>query len=296
MALHATRPAPTHVLAHLSDTHLIAGGGLLHGRVDTVAQFQHALARLEASAERVDALVISGDLTDAGDEASYALLLEIATPVAQRLGAELILTGGNHDERAPLARALYGNETDAPQDRGTTIRGLRVIAVDSAVPGYHYGGISNAQFDWLARELETQAEHGTILVMHHPPIIYRSSTMQLLDFEDAGRLRETLEGSDVRAILSGHLHVTTFGILGSIPVLVAGGVSFADDAGAPREGMVAADGPQSYSLVEVHPDQIAATAVSVAEQERWPALSDEVSAYLDTVPPEKWREVFARKP
>ncbi|MDN5789327.1 MAG: metallophosphoesterase [Micrococcales bacterium] len=296
MALQATRPAPTHVLAHLSDTHLIAGGGLLHGRVDTAAQFRRALDRLEASAERVDALVISGDLTDAGDEVSYALLLEIATPVAQRLGAELILTGGNHDERRPLARALYGNDTDAPQDRVTTIRGLRILAIDSAPPGYHYGGFDDAQYDWLARELATQAEHGTILVMHHPPITYRSPTMQLLDFEETGRLRATLEGSDVRAILSGHLHVTTFGTLGAIPVLVAGGVSFADDAGAPRERMMAADGPQSYSLVEVHPDQVVATVVAVAEHERWPALSPEVSAYLDTVPQQELREVFARRP
>ena len=62
MALTGSRPAPTHVLAHLSDTHLIAAGGLLAGHIDTEAQLRKALARVESSGERVDALVLSGDL------------------------------------------------------------------------------------------------------------------------------------------------------------------------------------------------------------------------------------------
>jgi len=60
MAFTGTRPAPTHVVAHLSDPHLIARGGLLAGRIDTEHQLRQALARVEASQERVDALVISG--------------------------------------------------------------------------------------------------------------------------------------------------------------------------------------------------------------------------------------------
>ncbi|MEO7130208.1 MAG: metallophosphoesterase [Dermatophilaceae bacterium] len=295
MALHGTRPAPTHVLAHLSDPHLIAGSGLLHGRIDTRAQLRRALERLEASQERIDAVVISGDLTDNGDELSYALLHEMVLPVVARLGAELVLTSGNHDERGPLARVLYGQETAAPQDTVTMLRGLRIIDLDSAIPGYHHGGFDDGQYAWLAEELATTAQHGTIIVMHHPPITYRSPTMQLLDFEDVDRLRAALQGTDVRAILSGHLHVTTFGTLGSIPVLVAGGVSYVDDAGAPRELMIAATGPQSYLLIEVHPDEVVATVVPIGPHDTWPALSDDVRDFLDTVPLEDQREIFSRK-
>src|SRR6478735_5210534 len=128
MAFTGSRPAPTHVLAHLSDTHLIAAGGLLAGHIDTEAQLRKALARVESSGERVDALVLSGDLAD------------IVDPVVTRLGCALVLTGGNHDERRPMARTLHGIDTDAPQDTVTDCDGLRVIAIDSAVPGYHHGG------------------------------------------------------------------------------------------------------------------------------------------------------------
>src|SRR6478736_3541589 len=295
MTLRGSRPAPTHVIAHLSDPHLIAAGGLLAGRIDTEAQLRRALARVERSGERVDALVISGDLADSGDPAAYALLKEIVEPVVARLGCALVLTGGNHDERLPMARTLYGVDTDAPQDTVTDVNGLRVIAIDSAVPGYHHGGFSDDQYGWLAEELAQPAEHGTILVIHHAPVTYRSPVMQLLDFDDVDRLRDVVEGSDVRAVLSGHLHVTSFGTLGPVPVIVAGGVSYVDDVGAPRELLMGVDGPQSWNLVEVHADQVVATVVPIEQHRTWPALSEAVTEFMATVPEADRREVFSRK-
>ncbi|GAA2159318.1 calcineurin-like phosphoesterase family protein [Humibacillus xanthopallidus] len=296
MALSGGRPAPTHVIAHLSDPHLLGSrGGRLAGRIDTAEQLRRGLERVESCSEAIDALVISGDLADSGEPAAYELLLELVGPVVERLGCELVVTGGNHDERRPLATVLFGVDDDAPQDRVTTVRGLRIITIDSAVPGYHHGGFSDDQYAWLAKELTTQADHGTILVIHHAPITYRSPVMQLLDFDDVDRLREVVEGTDVRAVLSGHLHVTSFGMLGSVPVMVAGGVSYVDDVGAPRELLMGVDGPQSWNLVEIHADEVVATVVPVSQHETWPALSEAVMDYMATVPTEQQREVFSRK-
>lgn len=295
MAVKGTHPAPTHVLAHLSDPHLLADGSLLHGRIDTADRLRRCLERIEGSGEQIDAVVLSGDLTDAADPAAYALLREFVEPVAQRLGAQVVWTGGNHDERRPLARELFGVDSDEPQDTVTVIHGLRVLAVDTALPGRHDGGLSDHQFDWLTGKLDEPAEHGTILVMHHPPLVYRSPWMQLLDFGQLGRLRETLEGTDVRAILSGHLHVPTFGMLGRTPVHVAGGVSYADDVGAPRDCLMAVDGAQSWNLVEVHADQVVASVVPASQQTTWPALSRAVAEHLAAIPPDDQRDVFATK-
>ena len=295
MALTASRPAPTHVIAHLSDPHLIAGGGLLAGHIDTQGQLRKALARVEGSRERIDALVLSGDLTDTGDPAAYDLLLEIVGPVVERLGCALVLTGGNHDERRPLAQRLHGLDTDEPQDSVTVVDGLRIIAIDSAVPGHHHGGFSDTQYEWLADELASPAEHGTLLAIHHAPITYRSPVMQLLDFDGVDRLRSALEGTDVRAILSGHLHVTSFGTLGGIPVFVAGGVSYVDDVGAPRDLLMGVDGPQSWNLIEVHADSIVGTVAPVEQHPTWPSLSEAVVEFMATVPEEDRRTVFSTK-
>lgn len=295
MASLGTSRSPSHVIAHLSDPHLIPGERLLGGHIDTVAQFRTCLERVATSGIPFDAVVVSGDVADQGEPEAYALFRELVDPVVERLGAELVVTGGNHDERAPLAQGLYGVETDEPQDRVTWVNGLRIVDVDTALPGYHHGGLSDLQYDWLARELESRAQHGTLLVMHHPPIVYRSPVMQLLDFDDPARLADTLAGTDVRGILSGHLHVTTFGTLGGVPVFVAGGVSYVDDVGVPGDDLMAIDGPQSWSIVEVHPDQVLATVVPVEQHKTWPALPAGVMEYMETVPLEQRREVFSRK-
>ena len=295
MVFTGSRPAPTHVIAHLSDMHLIAGDGLLQGHIDTVTQLRKALAKVEASGERFDAIVLSGDLADSAEPEAYATLRALVEPVAERLGAAVVVTGGNHDERRPLALGWFGRDTDEPQDTVTVVGGLRIVAVDSAVPGFHHGGFSENQYAWLTDVLATPAEHGTVLVMHHPPITYRSPVMQLLDFDDPDRLRRTLEGTDVRAILSGHLHVTSFGTLGPVPVFVAGGVSYVDDVGAPRELLMGVDGPQSWNLVEVHGDHVVATVAPVEQHPTWPSLSDAVVDYMATVPEADRRIVFSTK-
>jgi hypothetical protein len=76
---------------------------------------------------------------------------------------------------------------------------------------------------------------------------------------------------------------------------VAGGVSYVDDVGAPRELMMGVDGPQSWNLVEVHADGVVASVVPIAQHETWPALSDAVVEFMAAVPQDEQREIFSRK-
>src|SRR6476661_3079574 len=60
---------PTHRLAHLSDTHLTSRDVLYNNRIDADAAVGRAAAVLRRAARDgrpVDALVVTGDLTDTG--------------------------------------------------------------------------------------------------------------------------------------------------------------------------------------------------------------------------------------
>ena len=114
-----------------------------------------------------DALVLSGDLTDQGQPEAHALLREIIEPVAERLGAPVIMTGGNHDERRALARGLYGVDTDEPQDAVAMVRGLRIITMDSALQASITAASPTPNTIGSTTQLGQPAEHGSILVMHH---------------------------------------------------------------------------------------------------------------------------------
>ena len=95
-------PPPYHVIAHLSDPHLLAGGQMQYGAVDTEAGLRLALERLAAVDPPPQALAFTGDLADKAEPAAYARLREIVEPAAAAMGAEVVWVMGNHPA-APAA-------------------------------------------------------------------------------------------------------------------------------------------------------------------------------------------------
>jgi 3',5'-cyclic-AMP phosphodiesterase len=249
----AEYPRPDHFLVHLSDTHLIAGDGLLYDRVDAERHLRTLLSELEASGSRPEALVFTGDLADRGDPAAYARLRSIVDPIAARLGTRVIWVMGNHDNRAAFRSELLDQRPSmATIDRVHDVNGLRVIVLDSSVPGEHFGELRGSQLDWLAEELASPAPHGTILAMHHPPVPCVLDLAVTVELRDQAALAEVLEGSDVRAILAGHLHYSTTATFAGIPVSVASASCYTQDLNVRAGGSRSRDGAQAFNLVHVY--------------------------------------------
>src|SRR5439155_243446 len=81
------------------------------------------------------------------------------------LGAQVVWVMGNHDERGAYSQALFGEASDAPQDAVYDVNGLRIVSLDSTVPGYHHGELSAEQLAWLADVLADPAPHGPLLAL-----------------------------------------------------------------------------------------------------------------------------------
>jgi len=301
-------PPARQVLVHLSDTHLLAGGARLGGVVDTLANLRATLAHVESTRIRPAALVFTGDLTDVGEPEAYAMLRETVEPVAQRLGAAIVWVAGNHDERAPLRRALLpaqppgadaqGDAADAddrPWDTVTELDGLRLIGLDTSVPGWHHGELSAEQLDWLAAQLAAPAARGTILALHHPPVPSFLPIFELLELRGQQALEEVLRGSDVRAILGGHLHYSTFTSFAGIPVSVSSASCYTMDISRPARAISGVDGGQAYSLVHVYEDRITHSVVPVGHFPVTSTFSEEFIQRLEAMTPAERDEAFSRK-
>jgi 3',5'-cyclic AMP phosphodiesterase CpdA len=260
-------PAPSYTLLHLSDAHFLADKARLFGTVDTDRGLAAALGRIEKSELVPDAIVVTGDLTDLGEPDAYARIRELINPVADRFSAPVIWVMGNHDARMPFAAELFGEiVTDQTQDRVWRVGGLRVIALDTSVPGYNHGELTDSQLAWLAAELAEPAPDGTIVAMHHPPISSPIEIMGIIELTDRRRLGEVIAGTDVRVILAGHLHYSTYGTFAGIPVSVAAATCYTLDVGwAPGE-FKGVDGSQSFNLVEVFADHIVHSVIPAFEQ------------------------------
>ncbi|GAB3615519.1 3',5'-cyclic adenosine monophosphate phosphodiesterase CpdA [Okibacterium endophyticum] len=249
----AEYPRPDHFLLHISDTHLLGGGRRLYNSVDSAHHLRQLFDEVEASGGRPEAIVFTGDLADKGEPEAYDVLRRIVEPTAERLGAQVVWVMGNHDNRAALKAGLLDEfPSMRPLDRVYDVNGLRVITLDSTVPGHHHGEIAGAQLDWLAEELSIRAPHGTLLAMHHPPVPSVLDLAVSVELRDQSALAEVLEGSDVRSILAGHLHYSSTATFAGIPVSVASATCYTQDLSVPVGGTRGRDGARAYNLVHVY--------------------------------------------
>ncbi|MFT4230026.1 MAG: phosphodiesterase [Microbacterium sp.] len=289
-------PPAQHTIVHLSDTHLLGGDRPL-GRYDTAASLGRTLRAVERLGVRPDAIVFTGDLADLGEPEAYRALRDAVEPVAERLGTPVVWVAGNHDERPELRRDLLG--LDATQEPVTSVHdlgGLRLIALDTSVPGWHHGDLDDGQLEWLRDLLSVPAAHGTLLAMHHPPLPSHIPLFDILELRDQHRLADVVAGTDVRGILAGHLHYSTGGVFAGVPVSVAAATCYTMDVSRPAVEVNGMDAGQSFHLVHVYDDTITHAVVPVVEAESGGFFSAEWTERMVQLTPEQRLEAFSRKP
>ena len=184
-------------------------------------------------------LVVSGDIADDGSAAGCRAVLERVGAFARERAIPHIYSTGNHDARGPFREVFRsGHVGDDGADHGEVLDphtetcaavsylgGLRVITLDSLVPGQTHGILDKDQLARLSEVLTTPAPDGTVLVFHHPPLQLRSvpyvAGVVLQNISDLG---DMVRATDVRAIPTGHLHFQVSGLLAGVPVWVTPGV------------------------------------------------------------------------
>jgi 3',5'-cyclic AMP phosphodiesterase CpdA len=194
------------LIAQISDMHIRPSGELLYKRIDTAGFLARAVAHLEGLDPRPDVVLATGDLVEAGKPEEYAHLRQLLAP----LSMPVYLIPGNHDARDAMREAFPDH--DYLPNNGFlqyAIEGLpvRLIALDTLVPGKGFGALCAERLDWLEARLG-ESNRPTILFMHHPPFACG------IDFFDGMRLNEGGERltdivrrhSHVERVMCGHVH------------------------------------------------------------------------------------------
>ena len=289
-------PPAKHLIVHMSDTHFLGRAEALYGTVDTDSTVHRAMAQLERSGLRPDAFVLTGDIADKGEAEAYRRMRDIIEAAAERLGAAVIWVMGNHDVRSAFRSELLREEgASAPVDRVFDIKGLRIIALDTSVPGYHHGELSSDQLAWLADLLSEPASNGTLLALHHPPVPTPLPLMNILELREQARLAEVVAGSDIRAILGGHLHYATTGLFAGIPVSVAAATCYTMDLSAPNRELIGVNGGQSINLVHVYDDQVVHSQLPLGAFDVATRFDADFLDRVEALTPAERTEAFSRQ-
>lgn len=237
-------------IAQLSDTHL-------DGSADRTRRTRRAIDWLERLSTPVDLVVVTGDITDHGTPAEYAVA---RTALATRL--PLVALPGNHDRRGPFRVGLLdqpdlspgAGDSDADPDahpdaseidQVRDLGGLTVVCLDSTVPGSVAGALSTPTLGVLERALLTRAGRPALIALHHPPVAFGLGPMDAIGLADASDLEAVVvRHPDVVGIICGHVHTAATGTFAGLPVWAAPAIGFgAHLPGEPESGPDPATSP-----------------------------------------------------
>lgn len=201
------------LLAQISDLHIKRPGALAYRRVDTAASLARCIARLNALAPRPDAVLVTGDLVDLGTPEEYRHLRALL----DTLDLPWYLLVGNHDNRAAL-REVFADRPELAAggefvQYTVDVGPLRVIALDSMLPGQSPGTLCDARLAWLEGELAAAAGKPVVVALHHPPFACGVSHMDRLRLapDASARLAALLaQHPNVERVLCGHVHRPMF--------------------------------------------------------------------------------------
>jgi 3',5'-cyclic AMP phosphodiesterase CpdA len=195
------------LLAQVSDLHVMTSGRLARSGVDTPGMVRSCVKHILALNPQPDAVAVTGDLADHGHAGEYDMLRELLAP----LGMPVYLIPGNHDDRESLRAAFqdhaYLRQSPDFVQYVIDAHPLRIVALDTLIPGQGGGEVGEESLAWLARTLESAADRPTVVLMHHPPFTTFISYMDNCGLRNPEALAAVIgRHPQVHAVLCGHLH------------------------------------------------------------------------------------------
>ena len=260
------------LIAQITDIHIGFDPGNPHElnrqRLDAV------LARWAENSVQPDVILATGDLTDLGDDESYARLAAILSAT----GVPVLACVGNHDDRAAFARHFPGfTDPSGFVHYERDIGPLRFIIIDTLEPGRHGGAFCESRAAWLKLRLAERRNVPTYIVMHHPPIDSGIAWMTTDAGEEwVARFSDAIsDAPQLLGLICGHLHRSfaaqwqglTIGVCASTAPQVALDLSPIDAAVPDNRPMIVAESP-AYALHHWNGAQLVSFFESAGPQDK----------------------------
>jgi len=206
------------LIAQLTDTHVADPAHDERLYADNNGRLDAAVASLTSENPAADLVLLTGDTTNNGRPAEFELLAEALAPIE----VPILAIPGNHDTREGV-RSVFPNLPWADAEHASWVvdeGSLRIIGLDTTVPGEHGAAFDDERSAWLANAI-SGATGRCVIAMHHPPFVTGIDWMDRSGFEGREEFAAVLAELPVERILCGHLHRPIQSSIAGIPAQVA---------------------------------------------------------------------------
>jgi 3',5'-cyclic-AMP phosphodiesterase len=137
---------------------------------------------------------------------------------------------GNHDDREAML-VLDGvvelGRKGKFRQYTVEFAGLRLIALDSLVPGAAHGELCAERLAWLEDELTKSGDQPVLLMVHHPPAETGIPFMDRIGLRASTQLEALVRrhSERIQRIICGHIHRPIFYRWQNVPISVTPGVA-----------------------------------------------------------------------
>lgn len=216
------------IFLHISDIHFLrkynkAESGynsIFNNMTNPIEQIRKAVKKIEK--EKLDFVIITGDLVEEGTSDDYKVLKENLDTIFK--GIPYIVTLGNHDNKEEFYKGWLNEELkDIPYNTTMKIGDIKIISFDNSEFHNNNGIIDSNRCSWLRNELEKDKDKKVILMLHHH-LLEEQFNLPQVSFDN--EFKEIIKNSSIIAIFSGHTHHPYKSKFMDIPYFTSGSLSF----------------------------------------------------------------------
>ncbi len=188
-------------IAQLTDIHLFEDIDKSLLGIQTEASFKAVLTEIKRSLLPIDAMLLTGDLTQDGSIASYIRLRQNLDNFA----IPAYCLAGNHDD-IPLMQSHLPSEYVYLQ-RSLDIGKWRILFLNSVVVNAVHGYLSGEELSYLENTLNAYPDRPTLITFHHPAVPLGSQWIDGICLENQEEFWEICDRHpQIEVVLNGHAH------------------------------------------------------------------------------------------
>lgn len=218
-ALSSRYRAPTYLesadgmtnILQLTDLHLYADASQYRGGIHCQQNFEAVLAQALADEIRCDLILVTGDLVNLVETATYDYVFDYLT----QTGIPFACIAGNHDVTDEIntelpfeQRTLVAQSADPRlvYDHLIETDDWQILLINSAVPGEVSGRLSPESIAWITQQLTNNAKPA-LLALHHHLLPMQSAWIDVHMVVNPEEFWSQVKGlTPLKAIIHGHTH------------------------------------------------------------------------------------------